>query len=171
MAEVKTTLENGTENGTEGTPAPAPEEKKFTQAELDSILGERLAKQKRQYDEKYSDYDDYKAWKETQKTEAEKQHETEQALAAAQNKIAALEAEKKVVAAGVRPEFVEFVSDKVLKTDGDFDKNLADLKKQAPQYFGEVVVQKISTTPPLGGNGKAETVNQKMNAIIRGVRQ
>ena len=162
----------GAATGAESGTGSAAEEKKFTQAELDKLISERLAKQKKQYDEKYGDYDKYKAWKDSQQSETEKQLAKEKELEAAKTKIAVLEAEKKVTAAGVKPEFVEFVSDKMLKAEGDLDKNLAELKKTAPQYFGEVTVQKYSTTPPLGGGGaKPETVNQKMNAFIRGVRQ
>ena len=162
--------ENGTD-GAAGTPAQE-EEKKFTQAELDAIIGERLSKQKKSFEEKYSDYDGYKKWLDEQKTEAEKQLEKDKALDAAKHEIEVLKTEKKVLAAGVMSEFAEFVTDKLSKMDGDIDKNLEEYKKNNPQYFQEVgAFKKVSSAHALKtGSGATQTTNDKMNDFIRNAR-
>ena len=53
----------------------------------------------------------------------------------------------------------------------DFDTALKDYKKNNPQYFGEVVVKKVQTSPNLnGGTTQATTTNSIMNDILRGTR-
>ena len=159
--------ENGTD-GAAGTPAQE-EEKKFTQAELDNIIGERLSKQKKQFEEKYSGFD---KWLEEQKTEAEKQLEKDKELDKAKHEIEVLKTEKKVLAAGVMSEFAEFVTDKLSKMDGDVDKNLEEYKKNNPQYFQDVgAFKKVSSAHALKtGGGATQTTNDKMNDFIRNAR-
>lgn len=167
MAEQITTPTPEGNPGTDG--APAPTEKTFTQAEVDSLISERLNRDRRTR-ESDPDFKAFKEWQKTQKTEAEKQAEREREHTAALNELAALKAEKKVLAANAKPEFAEFVASKILAMGEDFEKNLSDYKKNNPQYFGEAVVKKVASAPKLDGQGAAPTTNSKMNDLIRGIR-
>ena len=143
-----------TEPTVEPNSEPMAVEKKFTQAELDAKIGEKISKLKKQYDEKYSDYDAFKEWKENQKSDIERQAEREREYEAAKSEIAALKAEKKVIAAKAQPQFAEFIASKLLKTDGDLDKNLEDFKKNNPHFFEEISVKKVSTSPQMNTEGR-----------------
>ena len=88
---------NNTTPTVEPSTEPAVQEKKFTQAELDGIIGEKIAKLKKQYEEKYTGYDEFKVWKDNQKSEAEKQAEREKEFEEAKAEIAKLKAEKKEI--------------------------------------------------------------------------
>lgn len=76
--------------------------------------------------------------------------------------------------ANVKKEFMKFVKTEVaerVNDETDFEKALADYKKENPQYFGDVVVKKVQTSPELtGGETKPQTTNNIMNDILRGSR-
>ena len=160
------------------TPAPQesnvgsvnnPTEKKYTQEDLETAVENRLIRE-RKLREKDPDYKAFKQWQQSQQTEAEKQAEKEQEYNRALNENALLKAEKKVISADVKPEFSEFVTSKVLAMGDDFEKNLADYKKNNPHFFGETVLKKMSSSPSLGGTGHERTTNERMNELIRGAR-
>ena len=53
----------------------------------------------------------------------------------------------------------------------DFDTALKNFKKDNPQYFGEVVVKKVQSSPNLnGGTSQGQTTNSIMNDILRNAR-
>ena len=86
------TTPNTAANATQG--APAEPERKFTQAEMDSIIGERLKRAK----EKYADYDELKAKAAKYDEEAGKS-ELQKAIdraEKAEGKLKALESERKL---------------------------------------------------------------------------
>lgn len=142
-------------------------EKLFTQADLDRIVQDRLSRAKSQPDEQ--ELAEFRKWKSSQKTQAQKDAESAAALAAANAEIAKLKMQAKVSAAEVKPEFAEFVTAQILAMDGkDVDANIKAYKKDHPQYFGAAVVVKKSTSPALnGGNGGEATTNDIMNALFR----
>lgn len=146
-----------------------PDAKTYTQAEIDSIVEKRIARDRR-VRENEPDYKAFKEWQKTQKTETEKREEREKELAETRNEIAMLRAEKKVMSANAKAEFAEFIASKVLALGEDFDKNLVDFKNNNPHFFGETIVKKVSSAPSLHGKTGEETTNQKMNDLIRGSR-
>lgn len=131
-----------------------PERKSYTQDDIDAIVEKRLARERR-----------------SQKTTDEKHNELQKNYDSALSELAALKAEKKVISANAKLEFAEFVASKVLSMGDDFEANLAEYKKNNPQYFGETVVKKVSTSPDLSGKAGASTTNDKMNNLIRGARK
>lgn len=140
----------------------------FTQADVDRIVGERLARAKGNgIDE--SEVAEFKKWKASQKTQAQKDAEKEAELSAAKAEIAQMKAEKKLLAAEAKPEFVEFVTAQVMAMSGDdIETNIKEYKKTHPQYFGAPVVVKKSTSQKLsGGNDAAATTNDIMNSLLR----
>ena len=51
----------------------------------------------------------------------------------------------------------------------DFDTALKNYKKENSQYFGEVVVKKVQSSPTLNNGGtKTQTVNDIVNNVLRG---
>lgn len=142
-------------------------ERTFTQADVDRIVMDRLAKERAKQpndDELHA----YREWKKTQKTEAQKQAERDAELASAKSELTQLKAEQASTKAGAKAEFVEFVAVKVRSMDGDFAQNLEKYKKENPQYFGETVIKKTATSPNLsGGKATTETTNDYMNNLLR----
>jgi len=97
--------------------------KTFTQAELDRIVSERLARERKNQPDA-DELKAYREWKKSQQTEAEKAAEREKALQAAEARALTLEREKAIILAGVKGEDVDYVMFKVGKLEGDFGDNL-----------------------------------------------
>ena len=71
----------------------------------------------------------------------------------------------------VKKEFLKFVASEVssqVNDDTDFGTALNNYKKENPQYFGDVVVKKVQSSPNLNGGQKETTTNDIMNSILRG---
>ena len=82
-----------------------------------------------------------------------------------------LKATQKVANSDVKPEFLEFVTSKVMSMVDDtidFETALKDYKKNSPQYFGDTVIKKVQSSPNLSGGTKPSTVNDIFNNMIRG---
>lgn len=116
--------------------------------------------------------DAFKVWKENQKTAEQKQAETEEKLKQAEKTIANLNNANAVRDAGVKKEFVKFVTAEVSGLDGDFGENLIKFLKENTQYTNTTqAVKTVGTSAKLEGNARTETTtNQVMNNIIRSVR-
>lgn len=111
-------------------------EKTFTQAELDKIVGERLARErKNQPDpEKLKKFEE---WEKSQQTEAEKAAETAKNLADAKAEAEQLRRENAVIRAGVNADDADYVLFKVGKMEGDFSDNLKAFLEENPKYVTE----------------------------------
>lgn len=83
--------ENNAPAGGEAKPNPA-DEKKFSQAELDKILGERLERERKGQPSK-EELESFRKWQDSQKSEAEKQAERDKDYTAAKQRITELEKE------------------------------------------------------------------------------
>lgn len=85
-----------------------------------------------------------------------------------------LKAEIQMNGSNVKKEFSKFVRSEVLANvndETDFTKALETYKKDNPQYFGDVVVKKVQSSPSLNAGGnQPQTTNNIMNDIIRGSR-
>ncbi len=129
------------------TPAPAPEpspEKTFTQAELDSIVGKRIAKAMKGMPGE-EELSDFRAWKESKQSEKEKwdnmvkdRDETKAALAEAQAKLEQFEREKLLLSKGVPAEDVDYYAFKI----GKLVTDTVDFQKAAEIY--------LKDNPPTG---------------------
>lgn len=162
------------------TPAPAPEpapEKTFTQAEMDAIIGKRVAKAMKGIPSE-EELTAFRAWKDSQQTEKERwdsltkeRDESKAALNAAQAELTQYKREKLLLDKGISPEDVDYYAFKIGKLVTDelpFEKAAESyLKEQAPR--GKDAIQ-VDFTAPLGG-GTAPTPNQQMNDLIRGARK
>lgn len=157
------------------TPGPAPEQT-FTQAEVDALIGERLAKAMKGMPSE-EELSAYRAWKESQQTEKDRmdtltreRNESKSALASAQAELEQLKREKLLLNKGVPTDDVDYYAFKI----GKLVTDSKDFEKAAEEYFkdkdpGQKV--RVEMTAPLGGNGSIPTANDAMNALIRGARK
>ena len=85
-----------------------------------------------------------------------------------------LKAEIHMNGSNVKKEFSKFVRSEVMakvNDEIDFTKALENYKKDNPQYFGDVVVKKVQSSPSLNTGGtQPQTTNNIMNDIIRGAK-
>ena len=154
------------------------EVKTFTQEEVNSIVEERLAKVKKNMPSK-EELQQYNEWKETQKTEQEKNEELMNQLKANNGTLTdentKLKAQIQIMNSNVKKEFVKFVTSEVLamvSDEVDLVTALKSYKKDNPQYFGDTVIKKTQTSPSLNAGGdKPQTTNDIMNNILRGANQ
>lgn len=130
-AENKNTAQPGT---------PSSDEKTFTQAEVDRIIGERLQREHA----KLPNDDELKAfreWKKAQQSDAEKIAEREKEFTELQRQKTDLQRELAVIKAGVKAKDADYVIYKVSKMDGNFDENLAKFLKENEEFTQPETVQ------------------------------
>lgn len=181
-------INNQTTNN-EPTPEPAPApspapgsvpqpatERTFTQAELDAIVGKRVAKAMKGMpgDEELKSF---RAWKESQQTEKEKwdtilreRDESKTALAAALEKVEQFEREKFLLSKGVKAEDVDYYAFKI----GKLVTETTDFEKAAEIYLKEnppAGTVQVDLSAPLGGGKPQMSANETMNSLIRGARK
>ncbi len=147
--------------------------KTYTKEDLDNSFnaGVKKAHTDWQKDEKYKEF---LAWKKSSQSESEKLTELENSNASKDKEINQLKSLLKVKDSDVKKEFQKFVSTEVMSMvneNTDFDTALKKFKNDNPQYFGEVVVKKVQSSPNLSNGGQKETTtNSIMNDILRGAR-
>lgn len=119
------------------------EEKTFTQADVDKMIKERLAREKKSQLSK-DELEAYKAWKESQKTEEEKKNEAltnaEKARIAAEEKAAALEAKVTALSKGVKSDSVDdvVILAKAMVTDEvTVEQAIDKVLEKYPNFKGE----------------------------------
>lgn len=103
----------------------------------------------------------------------EKNEESLKNLETLTNENKDLKADIQLNGVNVKKEFSKFVRSEVMsRVDDktDFSKALEGYKKENPQFFGDVQVKKVQTSPSLNGGTPPETTNSIMNDIIRGVK-
>lgn len=125
-------------------------EKTFTQAEVDKIVTSRLSRATKEMPSE-DELKKFKQWQETQKTQDEKIQQERQEFEKIKIENSMLRAEKQAIAFEVKPEFAEFVATKALQMGESIEDNLKEIKESCPQYFGETVIKKASTSNSLAG--------------------
>ena len=145
--------------------------KTYTKEDLDNSFnaGVKKANSDWQKDEKYKEF---LAWKKTSQSDSEKMAELQTNYTNAINENTLLKAQLKIADSDVKKEFAKFVTSEVMSEVNDttdFETALKNYKKNNPQYFGEVVVKKVQSSPSLNAGGnQPQTTNQVMNDFIRG---
>lgn len=157
------------------TPA-APVEKTFTQAELDTIVGKKLAKAMKGMPGE-EELTAFRAWKESQQTEREKQEkrdkelaESKIALTAAQAELEQYKREKLLLGKGVPADDVDYYAFKI----GKLVTDTVDFEKAAESYLKEhppAGTVQVDLSAPLGEGQPAKSENEMMNSLIRGARK
>ena len=81
-----------------------------------------------------------------------------------------LKAQIQMSDSNVKKEFSKFVTSEIMSQvndDTDFATALESYKKENPQYFGDVAIKKVQSSPTLNGGTKETTTNDIMNDILR----
>lgn len=157
------------------TPAPAPEptpEKTFTQAEVDTLIGRRLAKAMKGMPDE-AELTAFRAWKEKQQSEQDRvntltsERDTARTqLTAAQAEIEQYKREKLLLSKGVPANDVDYYAFKI----GKMVTDSKTFEQAAEDFFKENTTGKVQVDlgAPLGGSSLQKTANEQMNALIRG---
>ena len=148
-------------------------EKTYTKDDIDNSFNAGFKKAQKEF-EKSEEYKNYQEWKKTNQNDSEKIDELTKLNSELTKENDLLKATAKVAKSDVKPEFLKFVTSEVMSLVNDttdFDTALKNYKKDNTQYFGEVVVKKVQSSPTLnnGGNQGVST-NNIMNDILRGSR-
>ena len=158
MAEEADTTDKDQDTTTQNEDNPTAEklEKTFTQAELDKVIADRLARERA----KMLPQDKLKAfeeWQKSQQTEAEKAAEREKEYQAAAARNTELQRELAVIKAGVKAEDAEYVLFKVGKMEGEFADNLKAFLAENTKYTEPetTTVEGMKHKPPKSGDDDA----------------
>ena len=147
--------------------------KTYTQEDIDNSFkaGVKKANSDWQKDEKYKEFLE---WKKTNQNDSEKINELTSLNEQLTKENNLLKATNQVAKSDVKPEFLKFVTSEVMNLVNettDFETALKNYKKDNTQYFGEVVIKKVQSSPNLNNGGNKETTtNSIMNDILRGSR-
>lgn len=167
--EIKDTQEQPEET----TPA-SEETKTFTQDEVDQIVADRVARERKKLPTDV-DLKKYREWMKNSQTDAEKYSAMEAELNASRAELTAIKNQQALLKAECKPEFAEIVAEKIARMDGDFMQNLTAYKKANPHLFGtqQSATKLHSSSPSLSGGGSSDTkpTNKFMNDLIRGSRR
>lgn len=144
--------------------------KTYTQEDIDNSFNAGLKKAKNEL-QKDKDYKEFLEWKKSSQSDSEKMNElvTNNNNLVNENKM--LKAQIKVDNSNVKKEFSKFVTSEVMSLvneNTDFDKALQNYKKDNPQFFGDVVIKKVQSSPSLQNGEQPQTTNDIMNNLLRG---
>lgn len=144
---------------------------------IDSIMaehGKHLTGLKEQVESYKNEVEGYKTEIDELNGKIEESNKSLENLQTLTNENKDLKAEIQMNGSNVKKEFSKFVRSEVLANvndDNDFTKALENYKKENPQYFGDVVVKKVQSSPSLNtGGNQPQTTNSIMNDIIRGAK-
>lgn len=160
-------VENNTTTENVGTqPTEQKEVKTFTQEELNTIVSDRIKdfKKKMPSDE---DMKEFNEWKESKKTDAEKQKEILEENQTLKNKIAELENMSVVANAGVDSKFQKFVFSEISNMEGSFEDNLKEYVKQNPQYLQTKETEAPKTTTGVAVKKINENADSGVSSILK----
>ena len=158
------TEEKVTEN-TETQTAEEKVEKTFaTQEDFNEALKKEVARKTRNVPSK-EELKAFNEWKESKKTETEKQLEKDKKIETLEKQLAYAENKSVVANAGVDSKFQKFVLSEVSEIEGDFEDNLKDYLKENPQFL----ISKIETPKTNGVATKkiSEDADDGVTAILK----
>lgn len=145
-------------------------QKTYTEQDIQNSFnaGVKKANSEWQKDAKYKEFLD---WKKSNQNDSEKMAELQASNENLKKENEMLKATNKVAKSEVKPEFLKFVTNEVMGLTNDttdFETALKNYKKENPQYFGEVVVKKVQSSPNLSGGVKPLSTNDIVNNVLRG---
>lgn len=149
------------------------QEKTFTQADVDTLIQQRLERERKKYpsEEELAAFNTWKANNQTeQQRAAQREKDLTKAqtdLAAAQSEVEQLKREKYVLGKGLSGDEAEFISFKAAK--------MVDNKTTFEQAVDQLTENRqkatFDWTAQLGGGEQKNNVNAMMNDLIRGARR
>lgn len=158
----------------EPIPTPAPE-KTFTQADVDAIVGKRIAKAMKGMPDE-TELTAFRNWKESQNTEKERLEtlttERDMArteLSSAKAELEQMKREKILLNKGVADEDVEYYAFKI----GKLVTEEKDFAKAAEEFFKDNAPKsvRVDMTGGFGGGKEKPSANNTMNALLRSARK
>ena len=148
-------------------------EKTFTQKEFDEALQKAIARRTKNLPSN-DELQSFNEWKKNNQNDSEKINELQSLNQKLENENKLLKATNEVAKSEVKPEFLKFVTSEIMSMVNettDFETALKEYKKSSPQYFGEVVIKKVQSSPSLNAGGpQPQTTNDIMNNILRGAK-
>ena len=156
---------------TEETVEEETTKKTYTEQDIQNSFnaGVKKANSEWQKDEKYKEF---LQWKKNNQNDSEKINELQNSVNSLTKENALLKATNEVAKSDVKPEFLKFVTSEVMamvNDTTDFETALKDYKQKNSQFFGEVVIKKVQSSPNLNNGGKKpSTVNEIFNNMVRG---
>lgn len=161
-------------NAPSAEPTVQPQDKTFTQAEVDTMIQRRLERERKKYPSE-DEMTAFNNWKASHETEAQKQaniikeRDTAQsALTAAQTENEALKRQMYVMSKGLSGDQAEFISFKAAKMVNDkttFEQAVDALMQTTQQPV------KFDWSAAVGGGNDKNSPNAAMNDIIRNFRK
>ena len=118
------------------------EVKTITLEEAQKMVNSALAKKLPPKEE----MDAFKQWKESQKTEADKQAEEKKELETLRQEAVNAKRENALLKKGINNDDIDYVLFKVGKMDGEFDENLVEFLKENPKFTAKEEKTVASTT-------------------------
>lgn len=154
---------------TEETKVEETTQKTYTQEDINNSFNAGMSKAKKEF-EKSEDYKSFQEWKKSNQNDSEKINELTSLNEQLTKENNLLKATNQVAKSDVKPEFLKFVTSEVMSMVNettDFETALKNYKQSSPQFFGEVAVKKVQSSPNLNGGVKPSTVNDIFNNMIR----
>jgi hypothetical protein len=130
-------------------------EKTFTQVEVNELIESRLARAKKQMPSK-EELEAFKNWKDSQKSEGERQAQREQEFHQIHSEKEHLRRENVVLRSGVNWDDADYVLYKVSKIDGEFEENLKMFLTENSKFIN-------SNSNTVKNTGVIPTTNNKIN--------
>lgn len=137
-------------------------EKTFTQSEFKAALDKEVARKTKGMPTK-EELKVFKEWKESQKTEVEKQSDLLLENEKLKSRNAELENMQVVANASVDSKFQKFVLSEVLQMGGEFEDNLKDYLKDNPQYLH---TKETVETPKTTGVAVNKITNSEEDGVL-----
>ena len=109
--------------------------------------------------------DAFKQWKESQKTEADKQAETLKELETLRQEKLNTQRENALLKKGINEEDIDYVMFKVGKMEGEFDENLVEFLKENPKFTAKEE-KTVASTTGVKTNGVSNT-DSGVTAILK----
>jgi len=141
------------------------EPKTFTQEEVNAMILKAETKVNKKYEG--VDLKSYNEWKESQKTEAEKQAEVIKENETLKARIVELENQSVVANAGIDSKFQKFVLSEVSQMEGDFEENLKSYIKDNSQYLQTKEMVDIPKTTGIAVQKINENADTGVSAILK----
>ena len=162
---VQNVTEEKVTEKTETQTAEEKVEKAFaTQEEFNEALKKEVARKTRNVPSK-EELKAFNEWKESKKTETEKQLEKDKKIETLEKQLAYAENKSVVANAGVDSKFQKFVLSEVSEIEGDFEDNLKDYLKENPQFL----ISKVETPKTNGVATKkiSDDADDGVTAILK----
>lgn len=140
-------------------------EKTYTQKELENLIESRVARVKKQMPNK-EEIEAFRAWKESQKTEAEKLAQKEQEYHQLVTEKENIKRENIVLKSGVNSEDADYVLFKVSKQDGEFEENLKAFLSENPKFLN-ALTNTVKNTGVIAKTTSSTDVEDGYLAVLR----